>query len=89
MHPQTGNTTKKSPMRLLRDGKLRARKHVTVMPVPLDMDATDDELTCQTDELAYLRAERCREVDAEDLHEYDIRNAEAEVVALFKHEDVV
>jgi hypothetical protein len=59
------------------------------MPVPLDMDATDDELTCQTDELAYLRAERCCEVDAEDLGEDDIRNAEAEAVALFKHEDAL
>jgi hypothetical protein len=89
MNPQTRNSTKKSPTRFLRDGKLQARKHVTVTPAPLDMDATDDELTYQTDDFAYLRAERCREVDAEDLREDDIRNAEAEVVVLFKHEDAL
>jgi hypothetical protein len=87
MHPQTRNHTKSPPARFSRGGKSRTPKHAAKMPVPASVDENEEELSYVADDLAYLRAERYREADDEELREDEVRSAEAEFAALFKHED--
>jgi hypothetical protein len=57
------------------------RKPVATMP-----EVHDDELLHLATDIAYFRAAGYREVEAEDIRADDIRNAEAEIAALFRRE---
>ncbi len=88
MHPHTRRVTNKRLTELLAAASSTPDSAVPAKP-PDAPEVNDDELSHLAKDLAYFRAERYREVDAEDVREDDIRHAEAEIAAMFKRDDTL
>jgi hypothetical protein len=86
MHPHTRRVTNKQFIRFSPPSDSAAHTARPVTP-EADLEVNDEELSHLAQDLAYFRAERYREVDAEDVRDDDIRHAEAEIAAMFKHDD--
>jgi hypothetical protein len=86
MHPHTRRITNKQFTRFAppTDSAAQAAEPGTSQA---GFDVHEEELSHLAKDLAYFRAERYREVDSEDVRNDDIRQAEAEIAALFKHDD--
>jgi hypothetical protein len=87
MHPHIRSNTKKRPARLSPRRSSPARTSAPGTPATVVLEANEEELSHLAGDLAYFRVARYREVDPGDVREEDIKCAEAEIAALFKHED--
>jgi hypothetical protein len=85
MHPHTRRVTNKQFTRFPSRSVSADRPAMPVTP-RADLEVNDEELSHLAKDLAYFRAERYREVQSEDVRDDDIRQAEAEIAAMFKHE---
>ena len=84
MHPHTRRKTKKRLGRLTLRGNVASKTPALVTPTTFP-SANDEELSRLANDLAYFEVARFREITLGDIREEDIKHADAEIAALFKH----
>ena len=86
MHPHNRRITNKQFAQFSPPSDSAAHS-ATPVTAGADLEVNDEVLPHLAKDLANIRAERYREVDSEDARDDDIRQAEAEIAAMFKRDD--